>query len=210
MLTRHVLDKLLGSLEHCPWPTLAAAPRSEIQGLATATAPFAFSLARKTAAERPIYTPEERVRRDQTRWTMVQGVLAPIQFLAFFVSLWLILRYLVTGEGLAIAMASVVVKTLLLYAIMITGSIWERQVFGKYLFARPFFWEDVVSILVLALHTAYLVALFRDLLDPHRLMLLALAAYASYVINATQFLMKLRASRVDQRAIRGETLGRAG
>jgi len=210
MLTRRILDKLLGNLEHCPWPTLAAAPRSDVHGVATATPHFSFTMARSAAAERPIYTPEERVRRDQTPWTLVQGVLAPIQFLAFFVSLWLILRYLATGEGLAIAMISVVVKTLLLYAIMITGSIWERQVFGKYLFARPFFWEDVVSILVLTLHTAYLLALFRDLMDPHRLMLLALAAYASYVINATQFLMKLRAARVDRRAIHREPLGRAG
>ena len=30
-------------------------------------------------------------------------------------------------------------------------------------------------------------------------MLLALAAYASYVINATQFLLKLRAARRDER-----------
>jgi 3-vinyl bacteriochlorophyllide hydratase len=48
---------------------------------------------------------------------------------------------------------------------MITGSIWEKVVFGKYLFARPFFWEDVFSMLVLALHTAYLYALFTDVVD---------------------------------------------
>ena len=57
------------------------------------------------------------------------------------------------------ATVSVVVKTLLLYTIMITGSIWEKEVFGRYLFAPAFFWEDVFSMLVLALHTAYLVAL---------------------------------------------------
>ena len=69
------------------------------------------------------------------------------------------LRYLATGEGFAAATASVVVKTLCLYAIMITGSIWEKRVFGRYLFAPAFFWEDVFSMLVLALHTAYLAAL---------------------------------------------------
>ena len=91
------------------------------------------------------------------------------------------------------------VKTLLLYAIMITGSIWEREVFGVYLFAKAFFWEDVFSFLVLALHTAYLVMLFAGLGDPRQQMLVALAAYASYVINATQFLLKLRAARRDEK-----------
>lgn len=145
----------------------------------------------------PLYTIEERRRRDASVWTLVQGVLAPIQFLVFAISLVLVLRFLSTGEGLAVATASVVLKTLVLYAIMITGSIWEKAVFGVYLFARAFFWEDVFSMLVLALHTAYLVTLYTGALDPQQQMFLALAAYASYVINASQFLLKLRAARLE-------------
>lgn len=146
-----------------------------------------------------LYTAEERRRRDASPWTLVQGILAPIQFLVFLVSLVLVIRYLSTGEGLAAANISIVVKTLILYTIMVTGSIWEKDVFGCYLFARPFFWEDVFSMLVLALHTAYLVALATGALDARQLMLLALAAYATYVINAGQFLIKLRAARLEQR-----------
>jgi 3-vinyl bacteriochlorophyllide hydratase len=148
----------------------------------------------------PLYTLEERRRRDQTPWTLVQGVLAPLQFLVFLVSLYLVIRYLMTGVGEAAATWSVVIKTLVLYTIMITGSIWEKVVFGKYLFARPFFWEDVFSMLVLALHTAYLYALFTDVVDVRGQMYIALAAYAAYVINATQFLLKLRAARLSQPA----------
>jgi 3-vinyl bacteriochlorophyllide hydratase len=144
----------------------------------------------------PLYTPEERKRRDETPWTLVQGILAPVQFLVFLVSLVLVIRYLATGAGETAATVSVVIKTLILYLIMITGSIWEKVVFGKYLFARPFFWEDVFSMLVLALHTAYLVAVFGGLMDVRGQMLLALAAYAAYVINATQFILKLRAARL--------------
>ena len=131
------------------------------------------------------------------RWTLVQGILAPVQFVVFLVSLGLVLRYLATGEGLEAATVSIVVKTLVLYAIMITGSIWEKDVFGRYLFAPAFFWEDVVSMLVLALHTAYLAALWLDWLDARSQMLLALAAYATYVVNAAQFVLKLRAARVS-------------
>lgn len=144
-----------------------------------------------------LYTREQRKRRDSSPWTLVQGVLAPVQFAVFLISLGLVLRYLATGEGLGLATASIVSKTLCLYAIMITGSIWEHAVFGKYLFARAFFWEDVVSMLVLALHTAYLVALMTGALPVRAQMILALAAYATYVINATQFLLKLRMARLE-------------
>jgi 3-vinyl bacteriochlorophyllide hydratase len=148
----------------------------------------------------PLYTDEERRRRDASPWTLVQGILAPVQFLAFIISLALVLRFLTTGEGLEAATISVVVKTLLLYTIMITGSIWEKEVFGVWLFARPFFWEDVFSFAVLALHTAYLIALGTDWLDARGLMWLALAAYFTYIINAGQFLLKLRAARLQQAA----------
>ena len=148
-------------------------------------------------AARPLYTPAQRRRRDETRWTLVQGLLAPVQFLIFLVSLALVLRYLATGEGAAAATLSIVVKTCALYAIMITGSIWEKVVFGKWLFVPAFFWEDVFSMLVLALHTAYLVTLAWGLGTERGRMLLALAAYASYAINATQFLLKLRAARLQ-------------
>ena len=146
---------------------------------------------------RPLYTREERLRRDATPWTLVQGVLAPLQFAVFLVSLALVLRTLATGEGLWAANLSVVVKTGVLYAIMVTGLIWEKAVFGRYLFAPAFFWEDAVSMLVLALHTAYLAALVGGVLAPEPLLLLALAAYGAYVVNAGQFLLKLRAARLQ-------------
>jgi 3-vinyl bacteriochlorophyllide hydratase len=130
----------------------------------------------------------------------VQGLLAPIQFFIFLGSLGLVLRYLFTGEGLEIANESVVVKTLALYTIMVTGCIWEKVVFGRYLFAPSFYWEDVFSMLVLALHTAYLYAMYTNKLQGAELMYLALAAYATYVVNAGQFILKLRAARLDQEA----------
>ena len=152
---------------------------------------------RQRPPSRPLYTPEERVRRDATVWTLVQGILAPVQFLVFLVSLGLVLRFLATGEGETAATVSVIVKTLTLYTIMIPGCIWEKVVFGRYLFAPAFYWEDVFSMLVLALHTAYLVALFTGALDARGLAWLALAAYFTYVINAGQFIYKLRMARLQ-------------
>lgn len=148
-------------------------------------------------ARKALYTPAERARRDATGWTLVQGILAPVQFLVFVVSAILVLRWLSTGEGYGVATASILLKTALLYTIMVTGAIWEKVVFGQYLFAPAFFWEDVVSFAVIALHTLYLWGLLTGSIAPRPLMLITLAAYAIYVVNATQFLLKLRAARLD-------------
>jgi 3-vinyl bacteriochlorophyllide hydratase len=147
-----------------------------------------------------LYTPQERARRDATIWTPVQGFLAAFQFLVFAVSVCLIARYMVTGDGETAAVWSVVFKTLVLYAIMVTGSIWEKVVFDKWLFAPAFFWEDVFSFLVLGLHTAYLWSLYTGNMGTRDQLWLALAAYAAYAINAGQFLLKLRAARAQERA----------
>ncbi|MCL5778612.1 2-vinyl bacteriochlorophyllide hydratase [Limibaculum sp. FT325] len=151
----------------------------------------------KAPARHRLYTDEERGRRDRTKWTVVQGVLAPVQFLVFLASLALVVRYLWTGDGYGAATVSIVLKTMVLYTIMVTGAIWEKVVFGRYLFAPAFFWEDAVSMLVIALHTAYLAAILAGWGTPAEQMYLALAAYAAYVVNAAQFLWKLRQARLE-------------
>jgi 3-vinyl bacteriochlorophyllide hydratase len=150
-----------------------------------------------------LYTAEQRARRDASPWTLVQGILAPAQFLAFAVSLVLVLRFLWTGDGYTAATISILVKTGFLYLIMVTGAIWEKVVFGQYLFAPAFFWEDVFSFAVIALHSLYLWALWTGSMSPHQLMFVTLAAYATYVINAGQFLRKLRLARLDQASNQG-------
>ncbi len=144
-----------------------------------------------------LYTEEQRKRRDTSIWTTIQGVLAPIQFLVFLVSLALVIRYLLTGSGYDAATISILIKTVFLLTIMVTGAIWEKVVFGQYLFAPAFFWEDVFSFLVIALHLAYVWALFTGALGPVEEMWLALAAYAAYVVNAGQFIWKLRVARLQ-------------
>ncbi len=185
----NIFEGWLDSVAACPWGAHAGLHSFNMAHQMTSyTAP----------ARKPLlYTAEQRRRRDATPWTIVQGVLAPLQFLAFAVSLALIGRYILTGTGYEAATISILVKTFALYAIMITGSIWEKAVFDKWLFAHAFFWEDVFSMLVLALQTAYVGALLLGLGTPVQQMTIALAAYAAYAINATQFLLKLRAARLE-------------
>jgi 3-vinyl bacteriochlorophyllide hydratase len=143
----------------------------------------------------PLYSALERSRRDNSRWTTVQAVLAPVQFLVFLVSFGLVVRYLVSGSGWTPATLSVVLKTVVLYTIMFTGALWEHDVYGRYLFASAFFWEDAVGLLVIALHTAYVAGLYGHWLDRQALMAVALAAYGLYLVNAGQFLLKFRRAR---------------
>lgn len=190
MLTLGSLNRLIDTVDACPWGTSAGCAHVH------------FAKPRADRRPRPpLYTPEERARRDASPWTVVQGILAPLQFAVFLVSLALVIRFLVTGEGQLLAEISVIAKTIVLYTIMITGAIWEKDVFGRYLFARPFFWEDVFSILVIALHTAYLVMLIFAIGDAREQMVVALAAYAAYVVNAAQFVLKLRQARRDEAAL---------
>jgi 3-vinyl bacteriochlorophyllide hydratase len=187
-----IVDRLIGTVDCCPW-----VGHGHGHGLQQAPARI------KRARPPYLYSPAERLRRDASPWTLVQGILAPVQFAVFLTSLGFVLHYLLTGNGLALATDSVIIKTLCLYTIMFTGAIWEKEVYGQYLLAPAFFWEDVFSFLVIGLHTLYLAVLVFGLATPHTQMLIALAAYVSYVINASQFIMKLRAARLEAPAAAG-------
>lgn len=183
----NIIDRSIAHFERGPWAahTGACALHSS-----------------KTSKKRcnPLYTQEQRQRRDATPWTLVQGILAPLQFFVFLVSLGLVVNFMVTGTGYEAATISIIIKTFVLYTIMVTGAIWERVVFGQYLFAPAFFWEDAVSMVVIALHTAYLYAVMTNALTADQQMLLALTAYGLYVLNAAQFLLKLRSARLQANA----------
>jgi 3-vinyl bacteriochlorophyllide hydratase len=136
-----------------------------------------------------LYTPEQMQRRDSSVWTKVQAVLAPVQFIAFLISFGLVIRYLTSGEGYAIATASVLIKIALLWAITITGMIWEKEIFGHYFMAKEFFWEDLGNLVAIITHNLYFVAQALAWSD-RSIMLLMLAAYCTYLINCAQFVWR--------------------
>ncbi len=150
------------------------------------------------------YTPEQVARRRASKWTVVQAILAPVQFLAFLISAGLVVYSLVTGQGYAAAHVSVVVKIALLYAIMITGMLWEKDVFDHYLFAPEFFWEDAMSTVVMIVHTAYPIAALLGVGERDLLWIIAFA-YFTYLVNAGQYVVKLLRNRRQIAAGRTES-----
>ncbi|NJN66032.1 MAG: 2-vinyl bacteriochlorophyllide hydratase [Chloroflexaceae bacterium] len=151
-----------------------------------------------------MYTPEQVARRNASPWTRVQIILAPAQFLAFIVSFALVVRYLATGEGYGAATVSVWVKIALIWAITITGMLWEKDVYGHYFMAREFFWEDFGNLVAILTHNAYFVVQWLGW-NQRDVMVVMLVAYLAYLFNATQFVIKGIRSARQRRAMRLQT-----
>jgi 3-vinyl bacteriochlorophyllide hydratase len=135
------------------------------------------------------YTEEQMFRRQHSKWMPVQAFLAPLQFLIFLVSLALIGRFLLTGNGFFIANVSVMIKVVVLWVMAVTGAFWEKDVFGHYVFAKEFWWEDFFSSFVIVSHTAYVIGFMLGW-NERTLAYVALIAYLTYCINAYQFVRK--------------------
>lgn len=135
------------------------------------------------------YTAEQLERRNKSKWTLVQAILGPLQFLSFVVSVVLVIRYLTTGEGYQAANLSVLIKITLLWLITITGMIWEHEVFGHWFLAPQFFWEDVGNAVAMFMHNLYFLAVWLNWSN-QAVMTLMLVAYLSYLVNFGQFVIK--------------------
>ncbi len=149
------------------------------------------------------YTAEQVELRQKSPWTMVQIIGAPVQLLIFLVSAGFVLYSLITGNAFEITNATILVKIITLYFMFITGMLWEKDVFGKYYLSAEFFWEDVVSTVLLTTHTAYLVALLAGA-PKNVLLIVIIIAYINYVINALQYLFKFLNNRQKRGAPKPE------
>ena len=136
-----------------------------------------------------MYTADQLLQRDRSVWTKVQGVLAPIQFITFLVSAYLVYRAWHTQSGYEIATLSIIIKITLLWAITITGMIWEKEIFGHYFLAKEFYWEDIGNLIAIITHNAYFVVRWLGW-DDNAVMGTMLVAYATYLINSAQFIRR--------------------
>jgi 3-vinyl bacteriochlorophyllide hydratase len=135
------------------------------------------------------YTPEQLARRDRSVWTTVQAILAPTQFIAFLVSASLVFHAWQTHSGYDIATISIIVKISLLWAITITGMIWEKEIYGHYFLAKEFFWEDIGNAVAIVTHNLYFVVKLLGW-DDNAVMGVMLFAYATYLLNCAQFIRR--------------------
>lgn len=150
----------------------------------------------------PRYTPEQLAKRNASKWTTSQAILAPIQFLIFLAGLTVTWLY---SQGLWVADFSwvttfVVLKTFMLVLIFVTGGFFELEVFGHFAFAKEFFWEDFGSAIAMIVHITYFI-LFWMGLEEHTLIRTAYLAYLSYLVNAAQFVIRLLLEKHNERKL---------
>ncbi|MBM4413126.1 MAG: 2-vinyl bacteriochlorophyllide hydratase [Chloroflexi bacterium] len=136
-----------------------------------------------------MYTADQLERRNKSGWTTVQGILAPIQFVVFIISVILVYNAWQHNEGYAIANASILLKIALLWAITLTGMLWEKEIFGHYFLAKEFYWEDIGNLVAIVTHNVYFVVRWLGW-DDNAIMATMLIAYATYLINCAQFVRR--------------------
>jgi 3-vinyl bacteriochlorophyllide hydratase len=153
-----------------------------------------------------MYTQDQLRRREQSKWTRVQIILAPIQFVAFLVSFGLVIRYLVTGEGHMAATISIWIKIALIWALTITGMLWEYDMFDHYFLAKEFFWEDIGNLIAIITHNLYFVAQWFGA-DERTVMWVMVFAYVTYLFNAAQFILRgVQSARFRRQVAQGKAL----
>jgi 3-vinyl bacteriochlorophyllide hydratase len=152
-----------------------------------------------------MYTPEQLRRREASRWTRVQIILAPIQFVVFVISFALVIRYLVTGNGYWVATISVWIKILLIWVLTITGMLWEYDMYDHYFMAKEFFWEDVGNLIAIITHNLYFVAQWLGA-DSRTVMWVMVFAYITYLFNAAQFVARGVRSARQRRALQQQSV----
>jgi len=131
------------------------------------------------------FTPEELARRNATIWTPIVLYIALVQFIAYFAGFYLVIRFLMTGEGYQAATVIVWIKILLMWAVTVTGMIWEKVVVNHWLMAKQYFWEDFGNIVAMITHNAYFMAVWMGL-SQRDIMLIMLFAFITYIFNLVQ------------------------
>jgi 3-vinyl bacteriochlorophyllide hydratase len=136
-----------------------------------------------------MYTAEQLVRRQASRWTQVMMIFGMAQFLVIIVSLYLVIRFLNTGTGYATATVTVLLNIALLWINTVVGMLWEKEMYNHYFMAREFFWEDFGNLIVLITQNSYFVAVGLNW-SRHDIMMLMLVAYGTYLVNFAQWFIR--------------------
>ena len=141
-------------------------------------------------------------RRSASAWTLIHPVFAIGQLGVFLVSLVLLGLFFAHDVSFRTVHLSVLIKIAFMIGAIITGSLWEHDVYGKWWFAPEFFVEDVMTLNVFLLHIGYLVTVYA-LPGNFRASIAMLGlAYLIYGLNVSQYIvshMRFRKESASQR-----------
>lgn len=152
----------------------------------------------------PRYTPEQLDKRNKSIWTKVQLILAPIQFVVFLIGVALTIYYY-TGviDNFAWVTWAILIKTIFLVVLFVTGAFFEKEIFGIWVYSPEFFWEDIGSTIATTVHFLYFVLAYLGYSETV-LIWTALAAYFTYVVNAIQYLVRIYLEKKNEKRLKAQ------
>jgi len=122
------------------------------------------------------------------------------QLLMFFVSAILLTMYARGAVSFSVVHESVLFKIALMLGAIITGALWEKDVFGAYWFAPEFMGEDTMTVIVFILHVSYLTMVFAHPENIGYQVSMLVMAYTVYVVNVAQYVIRTSQVSNQQRA----------
>jgi 3-vinyl bacteriochlorophyllide hydratase len=133
---------------------------------------------------------EVRARRKASVWTLIHPIFALGQLLAFFVSVGLLVAYFFGRVSFGVVHIAVMTKIGLMVGAVITGALWEKDVFGSYWFAAEFLVEDVMTVNVFILQIAYVLMAYTHPENLGVILWVLGLAYFVYAGNVTQYIVR--------------------
>ena len=130
-----------------------------------------------------------RERRAASRWTYVHPLFAIGQLGVFLMSLVLVALYFLHVVPYTAVHLSVLIKICFMIGAVITGSLWEHDVFGRWWFAHEFFVEDVMTANVFALHIGYLLTFYLMPWNMFAILAMLGMSYLVYGLNVAQYIV---------------------
>jgi 3-vinyl bacteriochlorophyllide hydratase len=134
-------------------------------------------------------------RRRASVWTRVHPIFAIGQLGVFLVSVALLVLYYFHMASFKSVFLSVLIKIVFMIGAVVTGSLWEHDVFGAWWFAHDFFVEDVMTLNVFLLHIGFLVTAFKWPSNMNAVIGMLLFAYGIYALNVAQYIVQHRSQR---------------
>jgi 3-vinyl bacteriochlorophyllide hydratase len=141
-------------------------------------------------------------RRAQSMWTKIHPIFAIGQLMVFFVSVGLLIAYFRGALDFSVVHVSVLVKIGLMVGAVITGSLWEHDVFGHWWFAPEFFVEDAMTAFVFVTQIAYLTVHALYPANQNLITQILIVAYVVYLCNVAQYIHRWQRMKQERERLK--------
>jgi 3-vinyl bacteriochlorophyllide hydratase len=137
-------------------------------------------------------------RRATSVWTKIHPLFALGQLVAFFASCGLLVAYFFGHASLSAVESSALVKIGLMVGAVITGALWEHDVYGAWWFAPEFLIEDTMTVIVFLFQLGYLFVAFVHPTHTSSIIGMLCTAYAIYLFNVAQYVHRTQQAKKQQ------------